>query len=83
MTPKQAAVNAYAEFYEDLAELEQRCVDEGEYAEAERAHSAAMIALRAYDSEDRPLPPLVPAPRVSFGDPAYDTVQRLRRELGH
>src|SRR6202008_534228 len=51
MSPKVAAVIAYGEFYEDLAELEQRCVDEGEYAEAERAHNAAMIALKAYESE--------------------------------
>ena len=25
----------------------------------------------------------VGATRVRFGDPAYDTVQRLRREMGH
>ena len=81
---RSTALRLLAAAHDHWAEEEQVAIAEGRYAEAEGAHQFALLALRSYRAElDDPEPPLPPVFCPVCGDPAYDTVQRLRRELGH
>lgn len=55
--PRQAVIRRLAASYDRFADEEQVLVSEGKYAEAEGAHEACRIILRAYQAEsDDPTP---------------------------
>lgn len=58
--PQLNAIANYAMRHDALSDEEQILVAEGRYDEAEDAHNAALIAVRAWQNEIEDKPPLDP-----------------------